>query len=149
MYSLSVECCSGLHILIPPQRTLENSLAETYPAQIVSYLQSHPPNGNVLNAYLWGGYFIWHNRDLKVFVDSRVDIYEYSGVFADYLDLAGLKNPEQILDKYQIRYVLFPPDEPLHYLLEHDPAWKIDYRDEVCTLFERTEPSTPPLTAVQ
>jgi hypothetical protein len=132
---------------VATERRLEESLAQTYPAQIVPYLQSHPPNGPVLNAYLWGGYLIWHNRDLKVFIDSRVDIYEYSGVFADYLDLAGLKNPQQILEKYQIRYVLFPPDEPLHYVLEHNPDWKIDYRDEICTLFERTERGSLPLTA--
>ena len=126
---------------------LEESLAQTYPAQILPYLESHPPAGRVLNAYLWGGYLIWHKRDLKVFVDSRVDIYEYSGVFADYLDVLGLKNPQTILEKYQIRYVLFPPDEPLHYVLEHDPGWKIDYRDEICTLFERREPDSRHPTA--
>jgi len=135
----------------PPATTpaLEDNVASTYPARILPYLQTHPPNGRVLNAYLWGGYLTWHNRELKVFIDSRVDIYEYSGVFADYLDLSALKNPQQILDKYQIRYVLFPPDEPLHYVLEHDPGWKINYRDEVSTLFERTERSIQPVTAVQ
>src|SRR5262245_26455205 len=119
---------------------LQESLAQVYPAKLMPYLEANPPSGRVLNAYLWGGYLIWHKRDLKVFVDSRVDIYEYSGVFADYLDILALKNPQQILDKYQIRYVLFPPDEPLHYVLEHDPSWKIDYRDEICTLFERARP---------
>ena len=135
----------------PPATTpaLEDSVATVYPARILPYLQVHPPNGPVLNAYLWGGYLLWHNRDLKVFIDSRVDIYEYSGVFADYLELAGLKNPQRILDKYQIRYILFPPDEPLHYVLEHDPGWKIDYRDEICTLFERKQQSSQAVIASQ
>ena len=128
----------------PPARAaaLENIVAEKYPAGVLPYLRSHPPNGPLLNDYLWGGYLIWHERDWKVFVDSRVDIFEYAGVFGDYIDLLALKNPHEILDKYRIRYVLFPPDEQLTYLLEHDPKWKVDYRDQVSVLFERTAPTT-------
>jgi hypothetical protein len=128
----------------PPASTpiLEAQVAEKYPAGILPYLRSHPPDGPLLNDYLWGGYLIWHARDLRVFVDSRVDIFEYAGVFADYIDLLGLKDPHIILDKYRIRYVLFPPDEQLTYVLEHDPKWKVDYRDEVSVLFERTAPAT-------
>jgi hypothetical protein len=122
-------------------RALEDAAAKDYPAQIIPYLRSHPPRGHVLNAYLWGGYLIWHDRDLKVFIDSRVDIFEYAGVFSDYLDLLGLKKPYEILDKYQIRYVLFPPDEQLTYVLEHDPRWRVDYRDSVSVLFERVAPA--------
>jgi len=44
---------------------------------------------------------------------------------------------------------LFPPDEPLHYVLEHDPGWKIDYRDEICTLFERKQQSSQAVIASQ
>jgi hypothetical protein len=130
----------------PPPTTarVEAAVAEEYPSQILPYLRTHPPSGRVLNEYLWGGYLIWHKRDVKVFVDSRVDIFEYSGVFADYLDLIGLKDPQAILDKYQIRYVLFQHGQPLTYVLEHDPRWKVNYRDSVCILFERTESHLQP-----
>ena len=92
----------------------------------------------MLNFYLWGGYLGWNDNRLKMFVDSRVDIFEYAGVLQDYLDLLAVKEPQSILDKYKIRYVLFPRDEPLTYALQHDPEWRVLYSDKVSILLERT-----------
>ncbi len=111
--------------------------ATQFPAGALPYLREHPLEGNLLNYYNWGGYLGWHNRDLKVFIDSRVDIFEYAGVLRDYLDIAELREPDKLLDKYQVRYVLFPPSHHLTYVLEHDPRWKVNYRDSVSVLFER------------
>jgi hypothetical protein len=96
-----------------------------------------------LNFYLWGGYLNWRDPSVKVFLDSRVDIFEYSGVLKDYLDLLALNQPEPILDKYNARYVLFPPGEPLTYVLEHDPRWRVLYRDKISVLLERTNAVAP------
>jgi hypothetical protein len=124
----------------PAPAALETSLAERYPVEILPYLREHPPAGRLLNLHLWGGFLIWHERNLKIFVDSRVDIYEYAGVFSDYLDLIGIQKPQEILDKYKIRYVLFPNNDKLSYVLDHDSRWKTDYRDELSVLFERVGP---------
>ena len=134
----------------PRESTVRASLQETYPSGVLAYLNAHPPSGNVLNYYLWGGYLEWHEPSVKTFVDSRVDIFEYAGVFKDYLDLLGADlaqhRPDAILDKYQIRYVLFPPADsknPLHtggnlvYTLQQDPHWKTIYKDNVSVLLER------------
>lgn len=134
----------------PREAKVQKSIAETYPAGIIPYLKAHPPQGNVLNFYLWGGYLGWNDPSFKVFVDSRVDIFEYEGVLKDYLDILGVDNlqrrPEPILDKYHIRYVLFPPSDsknPLHaggqlvYVLEHDSHWKTIYHDDVAVLLEK------------
>ena len=134
----------------PREAKIKKSIEETYPSGVLPYLKAHPPQGNVLNFYLWGGYLGWHDPDLKDFIDSRVDVFEYEGVLKDYLDLLGADNlqhrPDAILDKYHIRYVLFPPSDsknPLHlggelvYVLEHDPHWKTLYKDSVCVLLEK------------
>src|SRR5580658_4940027 len=122
----------------PKSAELERSVAQHYPAQVLPFLKAHPPAGPMLNFYLWGGYLGWNDRNVKVFVDSRVDIFEYAGVLQDYLDLLALKQPMSLLDKYHIRYVLFPPKEPLTYVLEHDPRWKVIYSDQLSVLLERT-----------
>jgi hypothetical protein len=127
----------------PSQTAFEKTSAQQFPAQALSYLKTHPLQGRVLNDFFWGGYLIWHDRDLKVFIDSRVDIFEYAGVFADYVDLLGVRNVDRIMEKYQIRYVLFPASRPLTYLLEHDPKWRVNYRDPVTVLFERTDLPNP------
>ena len=151
----------------PREIQLQALVADQYPAQAVSYLQAHPPSGPVLNFYLWGGYLNWRDPSLKIFLDSRVDIFEYSGVLQDYLDVLALKDPELLLDKYKIRYVLFPPGEPLTYVLQHDPKWKVLYSDKISVLLERmsddsagtavnfnrtwpsTKPRSPALTAAR
>jgi hypothetical protein len=108
-----------------------------YPVKAMSYLQAFHPEGRVFNECLWGGYLIWNARQIPVFIDSRIDIFEYNGVFADYLDAMGGKNTLELLDKYRIRYVLYPQDSTLAYLLLHNSGWKVKYRDETTVLLER------------
>jgi hypothetical protein len=135
----------------PSASEMQKTLSEKYPTEAISYLKAHPPDGRVLNFYLWGGYLGWNDKDLKTFIDSRVDIFEYAGVFKDYLDMLGLEQSKRIFDKYQIRYVLFPhpggySESALTYVLEHDPEWKIIYSDHLSVLLERS--GTLPASAV-
>ena len=109
-----------------------------YPSDSLAYLQSFPFQGKVFNEYLWGGYVEYHLRNVPVFVDSRVDIFEYNGTFKDYLDAIHIEDTLAILDKHRIRYVLFEPRTPLVYLLTHTPGWKVDYERENVILLERS-----------
>ena len=131
----------------PTSAEMQKSISEKYPTQALTYLKAHPPDGPVLNFYLWGGYLAWNDRDLKVFIDSRVDIYEYAGVLKDYLDLLNLSQSKSILDKYKIRYVLFPQpsgysESALTYVLEHDSQWNVIYSDATTVLLERNAART-------
>jgi hypothetical protein len=131
---------AGMTYYWPKTAELQRSIDQEYPTEALSYLRAHPPASPVLNFYLWGGYLGWKDNNFKVFLDSRVDIFEYSGVLADYLDLLGVEKAKPILDKYGIRSVLFPVNEPVAYFLEHDPGWKVVYHDKLCVLLERAEP---------
>jgi hypothetical protein len=134
----------------PHQEAIRKSQEQAYPAAVLPYLKLHPLHGNLVNYYLWGGYLEWNDPTIKVFIDSRVDIFEYAGVLQDYLDLLGsdslVRRLDPIIQKYNVRYVLFPPGDSsnpllrgsgLVYLLQHDPHWKVAYRDKVCVLMER------------
>lgn len=122
----------------PSKAQLRASVAKDFPADALSYLKSHPPAGRVLNSYDWGGYLCWNDRNFNEFIDSRADIFVYAGVFQDYVKLLGLKNYNEVLDKYGIRYVLFPAKQPLTYLLERDPGWKVIFKGKISVMFERT-----------
>ena len=148
----------GLMVYFWPHRAqIEKSMAETFPDSALSYLKGHPLQGNVLNFYLWGGYLEWHDPAVKVFVDSRVDIFEYVGVLQDYLDILGsdslVRRLDPVLQKYNIRYVLFPPGDSTNpllggsgivYLLQHNSKWKTVYQDKVCVLMERQTVAADP-----
>lgn len=149
--------CAAMIYFWPREAKIRKSIAETYPEGILSYLKADPPQGNVLNFYLWGGYLGWHHPQMRDFIDSRVDIFEYAGVLKDYLDFLGVdavaRKPDALLEKYKIQYVLFPPSDsknPLHtggnlvYVLEHDPRWKVVYKDKVSELLQLTAPQNSP-----
>jgi hypothetical protein len=130
---------AGVAYFWPKASQLEAKVNEQYPVGAISYLQAHPASGAMVNYYLWGGYINWKEPSLKVFVDGRADIFDYSGVFTDYLNLLGLQQPDAILDKYKARYVLFPHGEPLTYLLEHSSRWKTVFSDDNSVLLERVD----------
>ena len=123
----------------PTGKQLWQSVDREYPSEVLPSLSSLAASDHVLNYYLWGGYLGWRDPQFRDFIDSRVDIFEYAGVLKDYLDLLDLKDPFPILDKYHIRYVLFPPDELLTYALRHDARWKVVFSGQVSILFERVE----------
>lgn len=125
----------------PTPEQLEFQVAAEYPAEALPYLQPHTLSGNMLNFYSWGGYLGWKNPQLKVFIDSRADIYARAGVFEDYLRLTALQDTLGLLDKYKIRWVLFPVRHPVSYLLGSNPNWKVVYSGAISTLFERAVPA--------
>jgi len=131
-------CIAAICLKFPTGHQLFRAEYSRFPDGARKYLEAVHPNGNVLNDYLWGGYLIWNLPQVPVFVDSRVDVFEYNGVFKDYLDMVHLRGSLGVLDKYHIRYVLFERDSSLSYLLEHTPEWKIDYQDQTSILFERS-----------
>lgn len=122
----------------PSRDQLMRDTIQSYPVKALNYLQQFQPEGRVFNDCLWGGYLIWNVRNIPVFIDSRIDIYEYNGVFADYLDAMGVKNTLEILDKYHIRYVLYRQESGVAYLLLHNSGWTARYRDGTTILLERT-----------
>lgn len=128
----------------PSTAQLRQSIAKEYPADILPYLKSHSLSGRVMNDYSWGGYLCWKDRNFKEFIDSRADIFVYAGVFQDYIKLIGLKNSQAVLDKYGIRYVLFPRNEPLTVALEQNPNWRVAFRGNLSVLFERVGPTPKP-----
>ena len=82
-----------------------------------------------------------NDRDVKTFVDSRVDIFEYAGVLQDYLDLLGLKQPKTILDKYKIRFCLLNRRSPMVFVLGLLPDWKVVYSDDTSIILARNQPA--------
>jgi hypothetical protein len=121
----------------PSPAQLEEQISQNYPAEVLPYLDSHPLSGRMLNFYGWGGYLGWKEPSIKVFIDTRVEVFIHNGVFQDYIRLATLDDTLQILYDYRIRYVLFPTHDPLTYLLQNNRDWKVDYRGNLSTLVER------------
>ena len=109
-----------------------------YPDAAVAYMQAHGIQGRIFHEWVWGGYLIWHAPQIKVFIDGRGDPYGATGVFQDYLDATGGVNPQAVLDKYRVQYVLMPADSLLVRLLKNSPAWTVRYSDKTSVLLQRS-----------
>lgn len=113
-----------------------------YPDGAVAYMKANGIQGRLFHDYDWGGYLIWNMPELKVFIDGRGDPYLPNGVFSDYWSaMIANQNPETILDKYRVQYVLMPPDSRFVRNLKNDPAWSVRYSDKASVLLQRSPAS--------
>jgi hypothetical protein len=136
----------GIVRFFPSNARLHQQLASEMPGKAVQFLHTHPEMSPTFNYFFWGGYLILNRRPADgVFIDGRLDIYEYSGVLADYVSIMSLKpNVESLLSKYHVRSCLVPPENPLATLLASSPGWKQVYRDGVSTVFVRKQVKASP-----
>ena len=123
--------------MVPSQQKLERVIAAQYPQGAVNYLRQNPIDGPIFNDIRWGGYLIWAlGPEPKVFIDGRIDIYEYAGVFSDYQAIAHL-DPQTVflLRKYKVEACLLFHNAPLATLLRVLPEWEQVYADGLSVIY--------------
>jgi hypothetical protein len=112
------------------------------PLEAAEYLQAHKLPGQMFNTYNWGGYLIWSLFDDKpVFVDGRTDLYAFhSQVLADYSQVHWIRPGwEQVLDKYDIGYVITERTGLLDMMLAEKGSWDVVYQDGLAVVYTRAE----------
>jgi hypothetical protein len=107
----------------------------------MAHIQTFAPSDHIFNYYGWGGFMIWTDKNHPVFIDSRTDIFEHYGVLGDYVHAISLTDTFEVFDKYNIRYVFLPKDDPVIYLLKKTPGWNVNYEDTVAVIMRRSTPN--------
>jgi len=123
----------------PSQQKLERTIADHNPQGAVDHLREYPEPRAMLNELTWGGYLLDSlGPQQRVFIDCRVDIYEYTGVFSDYLRMMNV-DPDTawLLQKYHLRSCLIQSGARLATFLEASREWKKVYGDKMCVLYSR------------
>ena len=95
----------------------------------------------MFNEDTWGGFLIWSmGTRHQVFIDGRADIYEYSGVLTDYVRIISLdRRTPELLQTYHLKACLLHRGTPLGTYFEALPGWKRVYKDQISTIFARSE----------
>lgn len=102
--------------------------------KVANYLKAHPPEGNGFNTYDWGGFFIGAGVPAKLFVDSRMALWETNGErpFADYIKIYE-QNDLKLFRTYGFRWAVIESSSTLSTeLLGPSQAlgvWKNAYTD--------------------
>jgi hypothetical protein len=105
---------------------------------------------NGLNLDNWGGYIYYRTKN-RVFLDDRLDFYG-SDFFVDYGRMIGLTpGYKELMDKHNIKWILFPIKSPLVKILRNSPEWQLVCEDKAAAVLIRksapsgsSEPQKPP-----
>ena len=135
----------------------ENALS-VLPCKAVEFLNSQKP-GNIFNAYEWGGYLIWKLPKFRIFVDGRMPSWDTTdesklakrwrgkSPYTVYIEaMHAVPEWQELMQNYNIEYLIIEVKYPLYELLEKDPAiygYRQIYGDGVAVIYNRTPHHQP------
>jgi len=111
------------------------------PTAAIDFLRANPLRGNMFNNDEIGDYVIYSLYPrCKVFMDGRSDMYG-EPILKEYFKVAAIEQGwKDVLDKYDINYIIFYTDSVLVRHLLTDTGWRGIYSDNVASIFLRNIP---------
>lgn len=117
--------------------TVSAALARHFPVAALEHLPATPESGALFNSYNWGGYLIYHARQLPVFIDGRTDLYH--DFLHEYAAAAtGAETWRAIFARWRIGMVLIEREAGLAPRLEAAADWRRVYSDSLAVVFTRS-----------
>jgi hypothetical protein len=125
-------------VSFPSTPELQRQAAQANPQGAVEFVRKAGLTGPMMNEYVWGGYLTWALPEHRVFIDGRADVFEWTGVLAEYGRWYTLQeDPQKLLGKYGIQFCLLRPEAPQAQVLPYLTGWRRAYRDERAVVFVR------------
>ncbi|MES3032388.1 MAG: hypothetical protein V4813_00170 [Gemmatimonadota bacterium] len=113
--------------------------ARATPSAALAAFRRTGATGNVLNAYVLGGYLI--SEGVPVFIDGRGDMYGDT-FMVEASQAIGLSKPhalETALQKYRITWTMLTPGTPALELLDHLEEWQRVHTDSIAVVHVRRD----------
>jgi hypothetical protein len=116
--------------------------ASSYPIEAANWLAAHPDVGtHMYNQYGWGGYLAYRfypQKNRQVFIFGEAALMG-DPLLNDYEDVQTLRPDwKQILDRYQVDYIVYNKGEALANVLADEPDWQLVHEDSVAVIYVRT-----------
>lgn len=117
---------------------LEPNHSQTTPQKLLAHVPADLRTKPVFNEYSFGGPLIL--AGIKPYIDGRADMYGDAFVL-DWRDMAQGDMPKfaGAVRKYDIRWTLLRPNQPLTKQLDASPDWRRLYADKVGVIHVRTK----------
>ncbi|MFC1996894.1 hypothetical protein ACFLXI_04710 [Chloroflexota bacterium] len=112
--------------------------ASVFPVAAVDWIDESTPEGNVFNHFPWGGYLLYRRwPDSRVFIDGQTDFYG-EALTREYEQVITMdENWEQILEKYQVDWMLVPEGSILAEALNEQAGWQTIYKDDTAVILKK------------
>ena len=123
----------------------QGSAAFKPPFKAMNFLADRGPAGNLFNDAQFGDLIVWYHPTLKVFIDTRYDMYG-EHLIADYRAIMSCAQGwQQLLDHYQIQFVFVAPASEIAVKIAHLSTWGLVYKDDQASIYQRKSPASPPV----
>ena len=111
---------------------------KVFPINAMTWLDANPQTGNMFNHFTWGGYILFRGwPQYPVFIDGQTDFYG-EALTREYESVISVSdNWWEILDKYQVDWVIIENNSPLAQVLVDQKGWKILYQDETSIILKK------------
>ncbi len=109
---------------------------EIFPVKAADWLEETNLDGNGFNYFPWGGYLLYRLwPEQKVFIDGQTDFYgeELTRQYEKVITMQP--GWQQIIQKYNINWVIMPADSPLAAFLNDNNEWEMIYQDQTTNIF--------------
>jgi hypothetical protein len=127
MNALMVAGAAGVLIyMFPSEATAQKKLASFFPMESIAAIQ---PSWQTFNYDTLGGMMALQSK--PSYIDSRFDIFEHHGEFADFLKVMYGVQTLEVFDKYRIDHVIMPEQVAPSYILSHTPGWALVKQEEI------------------
>jgi hypothetical protein len=136
--AVAVAIVAAARFAIPLVRTDNGNVPVTAVAHVPPQLLGQP----VFNEYAFGGYLIF--KGVKPYIDGRADMYGDAWV-QQYLAIAGGAQPtvDDAFKRWNIRWTILSPREPLVHMLDTRPGWRRIYADGFAVIHARADAVNP------
>lgn len=120
-------------LMFSPLGNINRFEPSVFPVDAVQWLENNPQKGRMFNAFDWGGYILFHLwPEHKVFIESQTDVT--GDVTKQYETVLTLQDGwESVFKRYDIRWVILPPDWPLTAALSAQ-GWDPIYQDQTAVI---------------
>jgi hypothetical protein len=107
------------------------------PSAAVDFAREANISGNVFNWYGFGGYLIFSG--IPTFIDGRAELFgeAFANKYFETETLVDINQAFATLDEYKVRWVVFPPQEPLAQALGRNASWDRVYSDQYSVVYVR------------
>lgn len=123
---------------VSDEHTVKAAVSLNWPVNAIHYLNANADAGNLFNSYNWGGYLIFAARKHPVFIDGRTDLHR--NLLPDYVAALDGRAWRAVFEKWDIGVALIESNSGLAAQLEAEADWRLDYADDLASLYVRSQP---------
>jgi hypothetical protein len=114
------------------------------PIEAAEFIAQKNIRDHLFSTDSWSSYLIYRlYPEFNVYFDDRHDFYGESFVKECAKAYQGTQQWREPLDRYQVQWVLMPPDSALSSLLREEQGWRVAYNDGLAIIFARTRETQP------